>query len=353
MEVRHLLSFLLTAVAYIMTTTNPKILESFSIKKLSTIATSTEPPSYTTLHAAQLELNSNATSVYSYAGDGVLGHLALTVSAADYILTSTGNVPFMPPINPGPSPVHQAAATQFQIAETIRQFKEDQATFKLYRDVDQTLRNQVIEAVHEYYIRTLKHPRTGYGSLTCLELLTHLWTTYGKIEKEELEVNNERMKQAWNPPTPIESLFTQLEEGLLFAEAGGEPLMESTVVRWGATIFQDSNAFPEECKAWRKIDQALHTMDAFKTHFRAAEKDRRYLITAGSAGFHKANKATAVTAPNVVVANTSTSYCWTHGSSKNLKHNSRTCENKADGHQDDATLSDKKDGSNKIWGPKK
>ena len=344
-----------------MSTPNPKILEAFSIKTLSIIATSTEPPSYTTLHAAQIELNSNASTIHSYAGDGALGHLALTISAADYILTSENNVPFIPPINPGPSPVHLVGATQFQIAETNRQFKEDQATFKLYRDVDRTLRNQLIEAVHEFYIRTLKHERTGYGSLTCMEILDHLWTTYGRIEKEELEVNNERMKQAWNPPTPIESLFTQLEEGILFAAAGGEPLLESTVVRWGATIFQDSNAFPEECKDWRKIDANTHTMDLFKTHFRAAEKDRRFLITTGSAGFHKANKATtAVTAVDVVITKgmyglpqAGTSYCWTHGSSKNAKHNSGTCENKADGHQDDATINDKKGGSTKIWGPKK
>jgi hypothetical protein len=364
--VRHLFRFPPIAITIIMTTSNPKILEAFLVQKLTTIATSTEPPTYTTLYKAQLELNSNATAIYSYAGDGAHGHLALTISAADYMLTSAGNVPFIPPINPGPAPVHLPNATRSEISETNRQFKEDQATFKLYRDADSALRGQVIEATHDFYIRALKNKRTGYGSLTCLEILTHLWTTYGRIKKEELEINIERMKQPWNPPTPIESLFTQLEDGMVFAEEGKEPILESSVIRWGATIFQESNAFPEECKAWRKIvdDGAVaQTMDDFKKHFRAAEKDRRYLLTAGSAGFHKANAAKGTKAPGgggppapdtngAAIAPAESSYCWTHGCIKNKKHTSSTCNNKAEGHIDEATLKNKQGGSTKIWGPR-
>jgi hypothetical protein len=41
-------------------------------------------------------------------------------------------------------------------------------------------------------------------------------------------------------------------------------------------------------------------------------------------------------------------YCWTHGLSKNVAHTSQTCESKATGHYDDATLENCNGGINKI-----
>jgi hypothetical protein len=37
-------------------------------------------------------------------------------------------------------------------------------------------------------------------------------------------------------------------------------------------------------------------------------------------------------------------YCWTLCHSKNLKHNSTTCNNKADGHNDSATVTNHQGG---------
>ena len=43
------------------------------------------------------------------------------------------------------------------------------------------------------------------------------------------------------------------------------------------------------------------------------------------------------------------SYCWTHGTSRNTRHNSKTCRAKADGHQDESTDANKMGGSEKVW----
>jgi len=60
---------------------------------------STSRPSYATLTVWQKELSGNAASVSSHLGDGRQGHLALTISEAKY-LAITGNVAFVPPLNP-------------------------------------------------------------------------------------------------------------------------------------------------------------------------------------------------------------------------------------------------------------
>ena len=46
--------------------------------------------------------------------------------------------------------------------------------------------------------------------------------------------------------------------------------------------------------------------------------------------------------------NNNKSYCWTHGRTRNNNHLSSTCINKKAGHQDDATLSNHKGGSDRF-----
>ena len=46
--------------------------------------------------------------------------------------------------------------------------------------------------------------------------------------------------------------------------------------------------------------------------------------------------------------NNNKSYCWTHGRTRNNNHLSSTCINKKAGHQDDATLSNRKGGSDRF-----
>jgi hypothetical protein len=66
-------------------------------------------PTYQTLCLLHKEQNSNAMAIPSRRGDGIQGHYALVVSEATY-LTESGNIPFIPPRNPGAEPVPQVGS---------------------------------------------------------------------------------------------------------------------------------------------------------------------------------------------------------------------------------------------------
>jgi hypothetical protein len=51
-------------------------------------------PTFASILVAHVELNANAVSIYSARGDGLQGHLALTIDANDYVKRSLGNKPF-------------------------------------------------------------------------------------------------------------------------------------------------------------------------------------------------------------------------------------------------------------------
>ena len=47
--------------------------------------------------------------------------------------------------------------------------------------------------------------------------MTSIWQTYVTIDNADETQNDLRMKQQWMRPTPIETLFEQLDDGQLFA----------------------------------------------------------------------------------------------------------------------------------------
>jgi hypothetical protein len=95
------------------------------------------------------------------------------------------------------------------------------------------------------------------------------------------------------------------------------------------------------------------------------EKLRLKKLTAAAAGYHGANSANIIppdTAepPSTALAAASyingdhncegepVFYCWSHGLGKNPAHTSKTCSNKKDKHVTEATLMDRRGGSDRI-----
>ena len=179
-------------------TTASTISANFPVPELTPLCpNATTAPTYATLQLAQTQLNANATSVPSSGGDGLHGHLALTITADAYEVISANHVPFLAPVQPPAQPAaHEAGVTAAQIADLNRVFDKDSATFRKYHDTDALLRNLLIAAVPAIFIRTLSDPVFGFANVTCLELLTHLRTTYGNITDLELEANKKKMNQA-------------------------------------------------------------------------------------------------------------------------------------------------------------
>lgn len=349
-------------------------LQNFPVQVLTPTATTNSPPTYQSLFVTQKELNANAASVYSNRGGGKDGHLTLTIPVAKYNAKAT-TAPFIIPPVPDGQPAVPQNATQYQIADAIRQYEEDQRAFQLYHNVDKALRKQLIKATPPVYIEALNDPEYGFGSVTCLEMLQHLWITYGTISIADKETIMLRMSAPWHPPSAIEELFSQLDQGMLLSAAAGEPQGDAQTARLGYTIILKTGLFPEACREWRLLLPAAQTLATFKVHFKRMDVDRLDGMTTETAGYQGAANSiisqptintlmtelallrTAVAnaamaqqpAPIARAALPPTHYCWTHGASRNAAHTSNTCRNKQPGHNDAATLDNQMGGSDRVW----
>jgi hypothetical protein len=125
----------------------------FPYPVLTKIGDNNTEPTFASILVAHVELNANAASIYSAHGDGLQGHLALTIDAKDYIEHSIDNEPFDPPTAPPAASVHLTTAPDAQIAETNRQHKVQKEEFILFHNADTALRNLLIAVVPPIFSR--------------------------------------------------------------------------------------------------------------------------------------------------------------------------------------------------------
>jgi len=189
---------------------------------------------FTTIYKFQKALNSQALSIPS-TNNPDLGFLGEVIPATQYTELNK-NIAHVVPQNPGIAPTFTPDATQFQINEAIRLDGISTNEYHIFRNVRRTLRNMIINSIEEKYISALCHPITRFNTCTPLDLMEHIWNIYGNITTLDLTVNEERMYENWNPPTPIKTLYKQLIDGQQFATQGGETIHDSQLVRKGYEI---------------------------------------------------------------------------------------------------------------------
>jgi hypothetical protein len=102
--------------------------------------------------------------------------------------------------------------------------------WRKYQATDQALKQQLLNTIDKAYIRGLRNRHTGYNNVSTMQLLTHLYTTYGVITPIDIEDNNTKMREPFDPTQPIETLFDQIETAVEFANAGNRAYNPEQVV---------------------------------------------------------------------------------------------------------------------------
>ena len=365
-------------------------------------------PTYETLKKLRSELSENAATIPSTRGGGAHGYLGVVLPDPIYTVVS-GGVNFVLPNNPGLQPQIPVNATAAQIAERQRQHAISLREWKEYQAVHKALRKQLLEAVEPIYLRALRDGHVGFANVTVQEILQHLFAAYGIITPTELQANDARMKTAWDPSTPFETVIDQVEEAATFAINGHQPYTAEQILNTAYNLVYASGEYFEACEKWDDRPAAEKTWLNFKSHFlEAAHKLALRRQTAQGHGFHHANHL-ATSEPtmdllanlaqaqvadrdtqltlNATIATLSTqlqnqtalitqlqtqltaalaakapapdkdkkpkkpkdhgSYCWTHGYHVAANHTSATCRAPIDGHQAAATRDNPMGGSTK------
>ena len=208
-------------------------------------------PNYEAIKQINDELTANAYSIQTNLGCGTVGYARLTLLPATYATISIAA--WIPPPNPGTQAGIPANSTAIQIATINRSFDTASTIYATYRMVGNALKKQLLAAVEDIFICSLKQPYIGYGNVTVLDLLTHLFMTYAQISPGDLALNEARMKKEYDPNLPIERIFQQIEDAVAYADHGNDPISAVTVTNRAYTLVFQTGIFVDDCKEWKRL----------------------------------------------------------------------------------------------------
>jgi hypothetical protein len=210
------------------------------------------------------------------------------VSPAVYATLSP--VAFVIPTNPGIEAILPINATRAAITDLRYAYDEDKRTFNIY-EIDKALKQLLLGAVDEMYVRSLRHKYIGYSNVSTRALLDHLYAAYADISSTALQDNGTRLKASYDANLPIETIFDQVEKAVEFAVAGDSPYPPVQVVNAAFQLFFQTGLFADDCKAWKRKDAGDKIWPAFKTFFSEAHKEWRQsqATTAGTGYSSSAN----------------------------------------------------------------
>ena len=140
-------------------------------------------PNFESLQELQRKLANNAASIKTNIGGGH-GYLGITVRP-DVYFQLTGNV-FQPPVDPGPLPVIPGGATAEQVRALERNHLAEKSLFQEFTAVGNALKQHLISAVDEIYLRGIQNRVYGFMNVTVLQMLYFLFANYGKITPSDL-----------------------------------------------------------------------------------------------------------------------------------------------------------------------
>jgi hypothetical protein len=215
-------------------------------KELAPIGTESNPPTWQAVNDAVTKLASNARSVPSDCGDGLLGHCFIIIGSDRYKAISLNGVNFVPPPAPTLGPVlannHPSYA---QIEEAKRIHRVSKWDYQVYHLVEDILKRMLLAAIHKNYKQQFWTDDFQYVC-TLSTLLTSL-DKYRVKTSKELADNKVNMLKPWEATTEtIHAFLGHIQDGRRFDPS----IPDGTCVRETVDIICANIGFGTVYETW-------------------------------------------------------------------------------------------------------
>ena len=281
---------------------------------------------YENLAQLQKEIRANGKSVPSNLGGGTQGHLGLVTSATTYARINP-NAAFNRPVHPG-TLVQVPNATQYIIAEAVRQHDADLREFNLCNLVERTIIQQINKAVDDECLADLIDEETGLLTGTVPEILKNLFDTYGDITAQSLAAKKSKVEaMTYSHDKPLATIFHSINDFATMAEASGAPTTQAQLIDIGLINITNATIFASDIRKWHDKPANDKTWTNFKKFFTTAQ---RAIIrsqpqqTLAALGFH--NQANAASIADEVIARIATQQAAEHARAEEIAEESAAAQ---------------------------
>jgi hypothetical protein len=243
----------------------------------------------------QKRLNANFLSIPSSAGGGRHGHLGLLMTAGQYSTISP--TPFGAAADPGPVALVLLGTDDIVAASTVRMYDEHKRAFNTHINCDKAGGELILTAFPNMYTSALEEYLLGYAGVTVRELVQYIIHTYSRIDPTQLADFYTKTTRPYDLQDPIETIFTQIDDGVRYALAGGQPYEEAQYVNIAFLLILAAQSLSLACAEWQRRVPNMQTWPLFKAFFTEAHRENRMISqTALRSGYHTANMVTQIPA---------------------------------------------------------
>jgi hypothetical protein len=221
-------------------------------------------------------------------GGGTIGYGGLVVTAKVYETIAAGML-FNCSATPMIQPVIPAGATSALIGKLVRLNTKAKHNFNEGNNIEKALKAQVEKAIEVLYLIGICDCTTGFANITLVVMLTHLFANYGAISVIQLQANNAEMSKEWDPNTPIELLFMQIEEAQEFADDRNAPYSNIQVLNKAYNLVFKTSPFKRACHEWNACPTNKKTWTNFKIHFSTPQVVVQEEMDTETVGYYGAN----------------------------------------------------------------
>jgi hypothetical protein len=138
------------------------------------------------------------------------------------------------------------------------------------------------------YLDAAEDNIVGFANVTSLDLLLHLGATYSHITPTEISRNYNLITVPYDMQDPVETLFTQIDMGVRYTEAGHQLYHKGQYVKIAFPLILNTGALPEAIREWQRHTIANQTWAQFKIFFVNAHREHHLItVTAFQTGFTK------------------------------------------------------------------
>jgi hypothetical protein len=193
----------------------------------------------------QKRLNANFLSIPSNAGGGRHGHLGLLTTAGQY--TAISPIPFGAATDPGPVALVLLGTEDIVADNMVRMYDEQKRAFNMHINCGEAGKNLILTAFPNMYTSALEDYLLGYAGVTVRDLVKYSIHTYSRIDPTQLADCYTKMTRPYDLQDPIKTLFTQIDDGVRYALAGGQPYGEAQYVNIAFLMILATQSLPLAC----------------------------------------------------------------------------------------------------------
>lgn len=161
------------------------------------------------------------------------------------------------------------------------------------QNMNEALTATFLALMPEAYTKHLENDLVGRTTSNFWTIFSSFLTKYGVVKPMDIEHNSIRMKTAYDPTTPIENLFAQINDANEYAIFANSPLSDATLVNAGEVLLLRTNAFTQEYHKWRRIPIGNRNWTRFQQYWQEAYDLKEETETTAASMGYTSNSANA------------------------------------------------------------